>query len=537
MKSTRSVIRHVFIFFYLIAGGFVSITSNAGSGRGDFHTQYRGKSVDDLIIAYMEQNNIPGMSLAIVQAPYITRVVGYGLANVETKQLIGVNSIFPVGQLTNAYTAVAVMQLKEDNKLKLDDPLSTFLTDLPTTWQTITIRQLLTHSSGIPCYKDEKSFDASKSYNKSELLGSVQDKPLLFVPGTEMHGSATDNYLLGLIIEKASGMTYQDYVQKNQIERLGLKHTFFIANENTINNETGNGTSPFKHSKFLQNMDYINPTELATGYRDVDGALQLSPAIDWSGSFAGSGIVASAEDISFWDIGLAGEILVKDPADRAFLYHPVALKSREVPGNVGWLFPGHPGLMEIKGNVPGFSAFLSRFTAPTELLCVTLLANKEGLTDLDVLARKIAAAFDEKLASPYGASWSETIESPYSVELTLERVSALIKKQGGKVFAKVDHSGAAKDAGLQLPPTQVLIIGNPAKGTALMQDNSAFALDLPLRIMATKDEKGRVWLSYTDPVKLAKEYEVSPEQKGLLKQMSNGLSKLTHTAISPEQIL
>ncbi len=108
-----------------------SVTSFAGSGRGDFHTVYQGKSVDDLIIQYMEDNGVPGMTLAIVQAPYITRVVGYGLADTTSRRLAATRTVFNVGQLTNAYTAVAVMQLKEEGKFKLDDPISSYLSDIP----------------------------------------------------------------------------------------------------------------------------------------------------------------------------------------------------------------------------------------------------------------------------------------------------------------------------------------------------------------------------------------------------------------------
>ncbi|CEK11334.1 serine hydrolase [Legionella hackeliae] len=511
-------------------------TALTGRGRGDFRVHHHGQSIDDLIISYMEHHQIPGMSLAIVQAPYITRVVGYGIANTESRQLVSMNSAFNIGQLTNAFTAVALMQLKEAKQLTLQDKISQYLPDIPSNWQSITIHDLLTHSSGIPSYAAEAGFDYSKHYSSKELIALVSEKPLLFAPGTQMNNSATDYYLLGLVIEKVSGMSYEAFVTINQIERIGLKNTFFISTKDKDQNEVANASSTFKHSKFLQESSYINPTEQAQGYTEVDGQLKPSVSLDWSTTFADSGIVSSAGDISFWDIALAGNILVSDPANRQFLYNPVLLGNKTTPGNANWFFPGHPGLMEIKGQLPGYSAFLSRFTAPTELLCVTLLANKDNLSDLDILARKIAAAFDGKLGVPYGSSWSETMESPYSVETTLDRISKLVSHQGGTIFGRVDHSEAAEKVGLALNPTQVLIIGNPAKGTALMQANPAFALDLPLRIMATKGAAGEVWLSYTDPLKLSKEYNLDKEQASLVKQMSNGLSRLCHKAISPDDI-
>lgn len=511
-----------------------SATSFAGKGRGDVHMVHQGQSVDDLIIQYMQDNEVPGITMAIVQAPYITRVTGYGLADISTRRLAATGSVYNVGQLTNAYTAVAIMQLKEEGKLKLDDLLASYLSELPERWHSITIRQLLAHSSGIPDYTQNKEFSYSKEYQIKELLHLVSESDLLFKSGTQMQSSATNPYLLGLIIEKASGMSYQEYVTKNQIERLGLKHTFFVSNVQAVSNEINNGSNPFKHSKFLNNPQVINPTEAATGYEQSDKGLVSAPASTWSATFSASGIVASAEDISLWDIGLAGDILVKNTENRSFLYSTSTVNAQSVPGNAGWFFPGHKGLMEIKGSIPGYSAFLSRFTDPAELLCVTLLANKGNLPDLDLLARKIAASFDAKLGTPMSASWSETLQSPYTVSETIDRVSQIIKKNGGTVFAHIDHSAEAKSINQSLPDTQVIILGNPAKGTLLMQTNAAFALDLPLRIMATKDSSGQVWLSFTDPVKLAKAYDVTVSQVPGLKQMSMALRTVCEQAISAQ---
>lgn len=530
----KSVLQAITIGLLFMGVVMNPVSSTAGQGRGDIHVTYQGQSVDELIIDYMEKNNIPGMLLAIVQAPYITRVVGYGLADTETKRLVSTRTVFNVGQLATAFTAVAIMQLKEAGKLNLDDPISKFLDNTPSVWKSINIRHLLTQTSGIADYTFTNGFEYSKAYQPTDIVKLISDKPLLFKPGSQMQSSASNFYLLGMLIEKASGVSYQEYVSKNQIERLGLQHTYFIANSNTIPNEVNPSNNPFKHSKFLENPVMIDPVEIAEGYvleGDSNAAVKTA---SWGATYANSGIIASAEDISLWDIGLAGNILLKDPEDRAFLYNPVVMDGRTIPGNVGWVFPGHKGLMHIKGDIPGYSAFLSRFTDPSELLCVTLLANKGNLPDLDVLARKIAASFDDKLGAPVGASWSETIQSPYSVHETIQRVTAIIKKNGGTVFAHIDHAAEASKTKQVLLDTEVIIIGNPAKGTVLMQKNSAFALDLPLRIMATKDEQGQVWLSFTDPIQLGKEYHLYEKNVSALRQISQGIKKVCQLAVSPQ---
>lgn len=521
-----------------LMSSLLPLISYSGTSRGDFRTVYHGQSIDDLIIHFMEKNNIPGLSLAIVQAPYITRIVGYGLGDIQTKTLVASHTIFNVGQLTNAFTAVAIMQLKEEGKLTLDDPIIQYISIAPKAWEKITIRDLMTHSSGLPSYIEAAGFDYGKNYTQEQIVGLIKDQPLLFEPATQGHFSATDSYLLGMVIEKASGVSYQDYVTRNQFERLGLKHTFFIATRDKIKNETNNDTQPFKHSQFLDKAALINPTEMAKGYSENEGKLTLAALNAWGATYANSGVMASAEDISFWDIGLAGNILVKEAKDREFLYSSVKLKNGQaLPGNTGWLFPGHKGLMEIKGNVPGYSAFLSRFTAADELLCVTLLVNKSDVPDLDILARQIAGAFDVKLGAPIGAAWTETIQSPYSVGETLDRVAAMVKAQGGTIFARIDHSGEAAKTGQKLPATEVLIIGNPAKGTALMQANPDMAIDLPLRVMARQDNSGQVWLSFTDPLHLARQYGADEKQTPMLTKMSNQLRKLCEKAVSADSII
>ncbi len=277
------------------------------ASRGNPDMSFGGETVDAMIAAFMKEHDVAGMAVAIVQAPYITRVTGFGVADKDRRTLVADNTVFDVGQMKNAYTAVAVMQLVEMGKLKLED-----------------VREPL------------RTADAS----------------------------------LERLVEKASGMTYEDFVRREQFERIGLKHTFFGADLARVPRD------PAK--KFLSEPRFIDPTEAATGYGK---SVNVEPRA----------IYSSARDISFWDIALAGEILIKDPALRKVLYVPGEAK------RVGaWNFPGHPGLMITTGSGNGFSSLLSRYTDPSELVCVTLLANREGL-DLHALAQKIAAAHNGRL--------------------------------------------------------------------------------------------------------------------------------------------
>jgi uncharacterized protein (DUF302 family) len=102
--------------------------------------------------------------------------------------------------------------------------------------------------------------------------------------------------------------------------------------------------------------------------------------------------------------------------------------------------------------------------------------------------------------------------SKYSVTETLDRVDALLRSKGIKIFVRVDHSGEAEKAGLKMPPTQLLIFGNPKGGTPLMLAAPTAAIDLPLKALAWQDGDGKVWLSYNDPEYIKKRFGLTDDQ-------------------------
>jgi len=102
--------------------------------------------------------------------------------------------------------------------------------------------------------------------------------------------------------------------------------------------------------------------------------------------------------------------------------------------------------------------------------------------------------------------------SKHSVAETMNRVETILRERGIKIFARIDHSGEAAAAGLSLPPTELLIFGNPKGGTPLMLAAPTAAIDLPLKALTWQDSQGKVWLSYNDPAYLAKRFGLSDEQ-------------------------
>jgi len=335
-------IANVLLLLFVLA----SPLSAQNESRGNPRVLFEDESVDEMIAAYMAEHDVSGVSLAIVQAPYVTRAAGYGFSDPQRKTLVSVNTMFDVAGMRDAFTAVALMQLVEAGKLEVADA-----------------------------------------------------QRLLRRPAAEAEQA----------VAARSGEPYPQFVRRNQLDRIGLRHTFFGSELPRVAREEPKPGD--RHQRFLHEPVLIDPTEPAVG----------------NAPLAAEGIYASASDVSIWDIALAGDILIKDAGLRKLLYVP--------PAEGPWFFPGRPGLMITTGSSNGFSSLLSRFTHRDELLCVTLLANREGL-DLTQLARRVAGAFNPKLGPPAKAKGMRVQQSPYSVAETnarLERVRGTSQIELGAV--------------------------------------------------------------------------------------------------------
>ena len=163
--------------------------------RGDTVLQSVGVTIDQMIADFVRKHKLPGITMAIVQAPYIPRSAGYGVIDVQKDELASTKTMWNIGPITQAFTAVAIMQLKEHGKLGVDDPVSKYLPDIPSAWSKVTILQLMQHASGIPDFRDA-GYESAKTYSPAQLVDLVRSKPLAFKSGTDVQLSATNFILL-----------------------------------------------------------------------------------------------------------------------------------------------------------------------------------------------------------------------------------------------------------------------------------------------------------------------------------------------------
>ena len=165
--------------------------------------------IDDYIELQMRRQQVPGLSLAVVQDGRVVKLQGYGFADLELQVPVTPDTVFEIGSITKQFVAAAVMTLVEQGKINLDEPASRYLSDLPPAWHEVTVLQLLTHTSGIPDFEEILGYGAYRTPTTApQLIAVAAAKPMDFPPGAQWHYSNTGYYLLGLIIEKVSGMPY-----------------------------------------------------------------------------------------------------------------------------------------------------------------------------------------------------------------------------------------------------------------------------------------------------------------------------------------
>lgn len=174
-------------------------------------------SIDVFIKNEMQKRKIPGLQLAIIKDGKIIKTGNYGLANVQDSVPVSDKTVFTINSITKAFTGVAIMQLVEAGKLELSAPVSGYLTDLPVAWKAVTIQQLLSHTSGIPDIVDEEEA-VLISPDPEEAWKKVLASPMDFIPGEKFSYNQTNYLLLGRVIDKLSGMPFQEFIIRTAIK-------------------------------------------------------------------------------------------------------------------------------------------------------------------------------------------------------------------------------------------------------------------------------------------------------------------------------
>jgi CubicO group peptidase (beta-lactamase class C family) len=199
-----------------------------------------------------------------------------GMANIEMNVPMSTENILRVGSITKQFTAVSILQLVEKGLISLKDDITKFLPAYPTHGYTITIENLLSHTSGIKDYTEIKGLDIKKSpYSALELIDLFKDQPMDFPPGTKYQYSNSGYIILGYIIEKISGVSYEQYLSSNIFKPSGMDFSFFDNSSSIIKNRV-------------------------PGYKFSEGVIMNADFFNASSAFSAGALVMSVEDFFRW---------------------------------------------------------------------------------------------------------------------------------------------------------------------------------------------------------------------------------------------
>lgn len=215
----------------------------------------------------MERQRIPGLAVAVVEHGKITFHGEYGFSNLEHQVPVKAETVFQSGSVAKQFTATAVMMLVEEGRLSLDDTLSRHFPDSPASWSKITVRHLLSHTSGMADYP--KDFDLRRDHTEDEYLAIIKAAPLTFAPGERWDYSNLGYVTLGILIHKVTGQFYGDFLAERVFQPLGMTTARVISEADLVPNRAAsyrlvNGE--------LKNVEWVSPTTNST----ADGALYFT---------------------------------------------------------------------------------------------------------------------------------------------------------------------------------------------------------------------------------------------------------------------
>src|SRR3974390_3373539 len=172
----------------------------------------RADQVDELINTQKAEHRIPGLALTIVQNGNSVKTAAYGFANLELSVPVTPETVFEIGSVTKQFTAAAILLLVQDGKISVDDKIGWYLNPIPDAWRDITVRHLLTHTSGIKSYTGLDGFELRRHLTQAQFIAAIGAQPLEFQPGQAWKYSNTGFNLLGFIVENVSNKSYWDFL-------------------------------------------------------------------------------------------------------------------------------------------------------------------------------------------------------------------------------------------------------------------------------------------------------------------------------------
>lgn len=373
--------------------------------------------IDQYVKAEMERQRIPGLALGIYREGRIERVKGYGLANLELDVPVKPETIFQSGSVGKQFTAMGIMMLVEEGKIRLDDSIRKYFPDGPAGWAPVTVGNLLSHTSGIAEYESDARTGPNGPFylrldnTEDELYRKITALPMDFQPGERWRYTNTNFVLLGMMIHRVTGKFYGDFLAERIFHPLGMTATRVISEEDIIPNRSA-GYRLVKGQ--LKNQEWVAPTYNTT----ADGALYFNVL-----------------DLAKWDAALYTEKLVKQASlDRMWTVFPLR-DGKPNSGNYGFAWDitrinGHR-VIQHGGAWQGFTTYIARYL--DDKLTVVVLTNLDSEhSNPGKIAHGVAGLLKPELIPPV----------PQPIEDKEPQVTALLRNTLAKLAEGKVEAGA-----------------------------------------------------------------------------------------------
>ena len=337
--------------------------------------------IDRYVAHEMARQRIPGVAVGIYKNGKIALAKGYGLANIELGVPVKPATIFQSGSVGKQFTSAAIMMLVEEGKVGLDDSLPKYFPDAPATWRGITIRELLSHTSGLSDYSSDSltkpggRLDVRLDFTEEQFVKVIETLPIEFPHGEKWKYCNTNYLLLGAVIRRVTGKFYGDVLQERIFKPLGMTSTRIISEADIIPNR-------------------------AAGYELVDGKIKnqswVSPSFNTT---ADGALYFNVLDLVKWDAALYGDKLLKQ-SSRDTMWTVAKLRNGQPNADhygFAWFIDtinGHR-VVEHSGSWQGFEAYIARYV--DDRVTVVVLMNLGG-ADPAIVAHGIAGAYRPELA-------------------------------------------------------------------------------------------------------------------------------------------
>ena len=371
------------------------------------------EGVDAFVLAKMAQQHIPGLSLAVVRAGKVVKAKGYGFADVERREPVTPDTVFRIGSISKQFLATGIMLLAQEGKLTVDDPISKYFADAPSSWSSITVGHFLTHTSGV--LREGPAYDKRKVQPDRAIVQSAYAMPLLFPPGSKFSYCNVCYFGLADVIARVSGTTWSAFLTARLFAPQGMTST------RTTTKEPGAGGAKgyfWEEKSFLRDARYT--------------VAEPNTAVRPSGAFA-----STVLDLAKWDAALYREDVLTR-VSREAMWAPVKLPDDTWSFyGFGWFVNSFDGRRWVNhgGSVDGFQSQLIRL--PEDGLTVMVLTNGDG-AEPGGIAAQIVHAYLPKVV-PLTAAELEQFAGTYDVQLDDNRVLTFrVFTRDGQLFSQVE---------------------------------------------------------------------------------------------------